>query len=94
MPTAQRLELSTATVSIRARFLGRAMLPPDVFIANRLIVSIRARFLGRAMPRYSDVVDLAVTPCFNPRPVFRPGDAVRFSRVSTFPRMFQSAPGF
>ena len=56
-------------------------------------VSIRARFLGRAM-RSTTVWLMIVRVCFNPRPVFRPGDASDCWCEKNDPILFQSAPGF
>ena len=50
MRTADQCEELKQAVSIRARFLGRAMRTALRNVFSQLLVSIRARFLGRAMP--------------------------------------------
>jgi len=82
-----------AFVSIRARFLGRAMRRAARAENSHRRVSIRARFLGRAMP-FSRLSRFGMTFGFNPRPVFRPGDALGFAGMSLEQWVFQSAPGF
>jgi len=63
-----------------------------LFVPKDDTVSIRARFLGRAMP---DPVGIP-TICygFNPRPVFRPGDANFLRRTLACLGSFNPRPVF
>ena len=79
-------------VSIRARFLGRAMPTGDRAHAATTGVSIRARFLGRAM--LDPIIDGGDRMIVSIRARFL-GRAMRFPFVDSFClSKFQSAPGF
>ena len=69
-------------VSIRARFLSRALRDFFVLGADGLRVSIRARFLSRALLRERNPRDWRKS-CFNPRPVFKPGVTLCMEMLAT-----------
>ena len=66
------LATTPTVVSIRARFLSRALHLRARGWGGLVIVSIRARFLSRALQPAGQRLRRCWR-CFNPRPVFKPG---------------------
>ena len=61
-------------VSIRTRSFDRVMHTVAATLGDWQQVSIRTRSFDRVMPAVASRHTMAIS-CFNPHPVFRPGDA-------------------
>ena len=59
-------------VSIHARFISRAIHALRSVESMLIVVSIHARFISRAIQEPDP--GTRAMPCFNPRPVYKPGD--------------------